>query len=65
MSESQLMAIMMLNDFFNLILVYKDIEPRYVRTRTRGFLLIVRVVSLITCMLSINLLKYLFVKFSG
>ena len=29
---------MFFNDFFNLVLVCKDIEPRYVRTRTRGFL---------------------------
>ena len=31
-------------DFFNLVLVCKDIEPRYGRTRTRGFFSTVRVV---------------------
>ena len=28
---------MFFTDFFNLVLVCKDIEPRYGRTRTRGF----------------------------
>ena len=39
---------------------------RYGRTRTRGFFstVRVRVVSFTTCMLSINLLKHLFMKLS-
>ena len=51
--------------FLNLVLVCNDIEPRYERTRTRGFCSTVRVVSFTMCMLSINLLKHLFIKFSG
>ena len=46
---------MFFNDFFNLVLVSKDIEPSNGRTRTRGFLSTVRVISLTTRMLSINL----------
>ena len=53
------------NDFFNLVLFCKDIEPKYGRTRTRGFFSTVRVVSFTTCMLSINFLKHLFIKSSG
>ena len=40
---------MFFNDFFNLVLVCKDIEPRYGRTRTRDFFLTVRVVSFTIC----------------
>ena len=53
------------NDFFNLVLVCKDTEPRLGRTRTRSFFSTVRTVSFTTCMSSINLLKYLFIKISG
>ena len=49
---------MFFNDFFNLILVCKDIEPRYGKTRAKGFFSSVRVVSFTTCVLSINLLKH-------
>ena len=42
------------NDSFNLVLDCKDIEPKYRRTRTRGFLSTVRVISLTTCMLSMS-----------
>ena len=38
---------MLFNNFFKLVLAFKDIEPRYGRTRTRDFFSIVRVVSLI------------------
>ena len=55
---------MFFNDFFNVVLVCKDIGPRYGRTRTRGFFSAVRVVSFTTGMLSINFLKNLFIKFS-
>ena len=51
--------------FFNLVIVCEDIEPRYGRTRTRGLFSTVRVVSFTTCMLSINLLKHVYIKFSG
>ena len=34
---------MFFNDFFNLVLVCKDIEPRYGRTRTRGFFSTVKI----------------------
>ena len=56
---------MFFNDFFNLVLVCKDIEARYGRTRTRDFFSTVRVVSLTTCMHFINLLKHLFKKLQG
>ena len=46
------------NGLFNLFVVFKDIESRNGRTRTKGFFSTVRVVSLTTCMLSINLLKH-------
>ena len=36
---------MVFHDIFNLVQIYKDIEPRYGRTRTRGFFSVVRVVS--------------------
>ena len=49
---------------FYLALVCKDIEPRYEMTRTKDFFSTERVVSLTTCILSITLLKDLFVKFS-
>ena len=49
---------MFMNDFFNLVLVCKVIEPSYGRTRTRGFFSILRVVPLTTSVLSINLLKH-------
>ena len=52
-------------DFLNLVLVCKDVEPGYGRTRTGGFFSAVRVVSLTTCMLSISLLEDLFIKCSG
>ena len=45
---------MFFNDFFNLVLVCKDIELRYGRTRTNGIFSTVRIVALTTCMLSIN-----------
>ena len=51
--------------FFNWVLVCKDIEPRYRRTRDRGFFSTVRVVFFTRCMLSINFLNYLFIKSSG
>ena len=41
---------MFFNDFFNLVLVFKDIEPRFGRTWTRGFFSTVRVASFTTCM---------------
>ena len=50
---------MLVNDFLNLVLVYKNIEPRHGRNRTRDFFSTVRVVSFTTCMLSIDLLKHL------
>ena len=53
------------NDFFNLVLVCKDIKPRYGRTRTRGFFSTVRIVYFTTCILSINFLKHFFIKSSG
>lgn len=37
------------NNFFNLLLVYKDIELSYRKSRTRSFFSIVRVVYLTTC----------------
>ena len=40
---------MFLNDFFNLVLICKDIERKYQRTRTIGFFPTVRVVSFTTC----------------
>ena len=43
----------------------KDSEPRYTRTRTRGFFSTVRVVSFTTCTLSINFFKHLLIKSSG
>ena len=46
---------MFFSDFFNIFLVYKDIKPRYGRTKKRDVFLTVRVVS---CILSINLLKH-------
>ena len=49
---------------FYLVLVCKDIELRYGMTRTKDFFSTERAVSLTTCMLSVNLLKDLFVKFS-
>ena len=49
------------NEFFDLVLVCKDTEPRYGRTRTRGFFSAVRVVFLIKKMLFINLLKHTFI----
>ena len=55
---------MVFTDFFNLVLVFKDVELRYGRTRARGFLSTVRVVFLLPCMLTIKLLKHLFIKFS-
>ena len=54
---------MFFNNFLNLVLVCKDTEPRYGKTRTRGFFSTIRVVS--TCMLSINFLKHLLIKSSG
>ena len=72
---------MFFNDFFNLILVCKDIELShgttrargvckdielsYGRTRARGFFTTTGIASLNLYMLSINLLKHLFIKFSG
>ena len=56
---------MFFNDFLNLALVCKDFEPSYGKAMTGGFFPTVKVVSLTTCMLSINLLKHLFIKFSG
>ena len=56
---------MLFNDFFNLVLVCKDIEPRYGRTRTRGFSSTVRVVSFTTCMLSNNFFKAFIYKIFG
>ena len=56
---------MFLDDLFNLVLVCKDIEPKYGRTRTREFFSTVRSVSFTTCMLFKNLLKHLFIKCSG
>ena len=53
-----------LDDSFNLAQVYKDIELKYGRTRTKDFFSTVRVVSLGSRMLYINLLKHLFIKFS-
>ena len=59
---------MFLDDFFNLVELFlqlcKDFKQRYGRTRTRGFFSTARVVSLIACMLFINLLKHLFLKVS-
>ena len=55
---------MLLDDLFNLVLVCKDIEPRYGRTRTREFFSTVRSVSFTTCILFKNLLKQLFIKCS-
>ena len=49
---------------FSLVLVFKDIEPNHERTRITGLFLTVGVVSVTTCMLSINLWKHLFIKFS-
>ena len=50
-------------DLFELFLVFKDIEARYERTRARGiFLIVIVVVSFITCTLSISLLNHLFIK---
>ena len=40
---------MFLNDFFNLVLVCKDIKPKHGRTKTRGFFSTVSVVSSIRC----------------
>ena len=37
------------NGILNLVLVCKDIEPRYGRTRARGLLSTVKVVSFTTC----------------
>ena len=45
------------NDFFNLGIYCDDIEPKYRRIRERGFCPTVKVVSLISCMLCINLFK--------
>ena len=45
------------------VLVCKDIELRYGRTKTKHFFSTVRVVSLSTSASSINLLKDLFIKF--
>ena len=45
------------NNFFNFLLVYEDIEPRYGRTRTRSFIPTVTVVSSTTRMLFINVYK--------
>ena len=56
---------MFLNDLINVVIVCEDIGQRYGRTRTKGFISIVRVVPLIRRRLSINLLKNLFIKFSG
>ena len=53
------------NDFLNLVVVFKDIEPGYGRIRTRDFFSTVRVVYFTACLLSIKLLKHLFIKFSG
>ena len=52
------------NDLFNFVLNCKYIEPRYGRTKKRGFFSIVRIVSFTICMLSINFLKHLFIKSS-
>ena len=51
-----------LNDFFNLSLFDKDIEPRYGRTRTKGFFSTARVVSFAMCLLFIYLLKQFIYK---
>ena len=56
---------MFFNKFLDLFLVCKDIEPRYGRSSTRGFYSTVRVVSVTTCMLFINLLNHLFINFQG
>ena len=37
---------MVFNDFLNLVLVCKDIEPRYGRARTRGFFSMLRIAPL-------------------
>ena len=55
---------MFFSDFFNLVLVCEDIEPRYGRTRTRDFFSTVRVVYFKICMLSINFLKHFLIKSS-
>ena len=53
------------NDFFNLVLVCKDIELRYGRANIRGFLSTVTVLlSLSLYVLSMNFFKPLFSKFS-
>ena len=56
---------MFFDGFLNLVLVCKDIELRYGRTRTREFFPTVRVVSFTTCMLSINFLKHLSIESLG
>ena len=45
---------MFLNDFFNLVLVFKDIKPRYERTRAKDSFPTIRVFSFTTCVLPIN-----------
>ena len=55
---------MFFNDFFYLVLGRKGIEPRYGRTRIRGYFSTVRVVSFATCMLTIYVLKHVFIKVS-
>ena len=54
------------NYLFNLVLFCKSIEPRYGKAWSWDErLLTVRTVFLTTCMLSINLSKNSFIKFSG
>ena len=50
---------MFFNDFFDLVVVCKDIEPRYGGTRTRGFFSTVRLVSFTTCMFFIIFLRHI------
>ena len=47
-----------LDDFFNLVQVFKDITPRDGRTRTRGYFSAVKVSALTTCMLFTNFLNF-------
>ena len=56
---------MFCNDFLNLVLVCKDVEQRYGRTRTRGFFSTVRLFTFTSSMLAISFLEHLFLKFSG
>ena len=46
------------NEFLNLLLVCKDTEPRYRKTKARGFFSTVRAFPLTMCILYINLLKH-------